>query len=180
MIDIRKKLKSKKPTFIRQDSHKIKGISNSWRKPKGLQSKVRLSKKGYVRKPSQGFRSPKKVRGLNSKGLKEVLISNIKDFSSVDKNSVAVISSSVGKKKKLFLVKEGLKNKIVFSFNTKKFIEETENSLKKNKEAKKAREKEKQEKAKTSPKEKPKEEKEAEKTVEEEKKEKEKVLTKKI
>ena len=101
MIDVRKRIKSKKPTFTRQDAHKIKGISNTWRRPKGLQSKVRLSKKGYVRKPSQGFRSPNLVRGLNNKGLKEVLISNIKDFSSMDKNSVAVISSTVGKKKKL-------------------------------------------------------------------------------
>ena len=186
-MDVRKRIKSKKPTFTRQDAHKIKGISNKWRRPKGLQSKVRLSKKGYVRKPSQGFRSPKLVRGLNNKGLKEVLIYNIKDFSSIDKNSIAVISSTVGKKKKLFLVKEGLKNKIIFSFDANKFIKETETSLKKTKEEKKAKEKEKQEKVKKKEKQIKKkeektveEEKKEEKTVEEEKKEKDKVLTKKI
>ena len=54
-------MKKKKPKFIRQDAHKKGRLAKKWRKPKGLQSKMRLCKKGYRKRISKGYKSPKEV-----------------------------------------------------------------------------------------------------------------------
>ena len=41
LLELRKKIKGKKPNFIRQDAHKHKRLARKWRKPKGIQSKMR-------------------------------------------------------------------------------------------------------------------------------------------
>ena len=70
LLGIRKKQKSRKPNFARQDSHKKAEIKTRWRAARGLHSKVRLGFKGYRKKPSQGYRSPAKVRNTHPSGLK--------------------------------------------------------------------------------------------------------------
>ena len=45
MLELRAKLKKKKPRFIRQDAHKIKRIDKSWRKPRGKDSKIKQNLK---------------------------------------------------------------------------------------------------------------------------------------
>jgi len=47
LIEIKKDMKSKKPNFARRNYNTKPRISNGWRKPKGLQNKMRLNKKGY-------------------------------------------------------------------------------------------------------------------------------------
>ena len=41
LLELRKRIKRKKPEFIRQDAHKKKSLESKWRKPKGLHSKMR-------------------------------------------------------------------------------------------------------------------------------------------
>ena len=77
LLEIRKKLKAKKPTFIRTDSNRKK-YKNNWRKPRGLHNKRRLNVKGHQKNPSHGYRSPVEVRGLHTSGLELANISNIK------------------------------------------------------------------------------------------------------
>ena len=67
-LEHRSVIKKKKPNFIRQDAHKKKRVGTSWRRAKGIQSKVRLNKRGYVKSVSQGYRSPKSVRGTTPSG----------------------------------------------------------------------------------------------------------------
>ena len=46
-LELRKKIKAKKPNFVSQDTHKRKRIRPRWRKPRGWHSKIRLHKIGY-------------------------------------------------------------------------------------------------------------------------------------
>ena len=51
------------PNFTRSDAHKKKRLGKSWRKPKGLQSKRSLQKKG--------FKKVNKKEGCHQEGCKK-------------------------------------------------------------------------------------------------------------
>ena len=57
-------LRKKKPRFIRRDYTKRKNLGKKWRRPKGIDNKLRLNIKGHGKKISQGYRSAKRIRGL--------------------------------------------------------------------------------------------------------------------
>ncbi|MCS7093785.1 MAG: 50S ribosomal protein L32e [Candidatus Aenigmarchaeota archaeon] len=93
--------------FRRPLSECIKRIGESWRRPKGLQSKVRQKIKGKLKMPDIGYKKPEDVRGLHPCGLKEVLVRNLKDLENLDPSKVTIrISSKVGKKKRSEIVKK--------------------------------------------------------------------------
>ncbi|MBW2982334.1 50S ribosomal protein L32e, partial [Candidatus Woesearchaeota archaeon] len=104
LLKLRKRRKTKKPNFIRQDSHKKKEVKKRWRRPKGLQSKMRLCKRGYKKCPSQGYRSPSIIRGLHSTGLAPVIVCSKRNLEKISKNEGAIIAKSVGMKKRIELV----------------------------------------------------------------------------
>ena len=58
--------------FRRQDSHKKKRVNPRWRSARGLQSKIRLAKKGYMKKPKIGYGSSKKIVPLRILHLKDL------------------------------------------------------------------------------------------------------------
>ena len=191
LLELRKRIKKKKPTFTRTDSNKKPRLGTKWRRPRGWHNKIRLHKKGYKRSVEPGHGSPVKVKGLNQQGLERVMITNIKALEAVKENQVAVISSSIGIKKKLDIAKKAKEKGIkIANFNVEEFIKKIEKQLqeKKQKKEKTVKEKEKKQKEK----EKKAEEKETEKEgkeegdelvdkieKEEKKKEMDKVLTKK-
>lgn len=110
LLDIRKRIKNKKPDFIRQDAHKKKKLYKKWRRPKGLHSKMRLKLKGRSKKLSAGYRSPKITRFLHKSGLKQDMIRSMNDLEGLDiKKNGLIISSSFGNKKKLDILKEAIK-----------------------------------------------------------------------
>ena len=74
LLELRNKIKAKKPRFIRHDAHKKKRVSLNWRRPRGRQSKMRLHKKGYARGRSTGFGSPNQIRNLSRQGLTQNII----------------------------------------------------------------------------------------------------------
>ncbi len=122
LLELRKRIKSNKPTFIRS-SAKIKArVSNIWRKPKGLQNKMRLNKKGYHRVVRHGYGSPTEVKDLDQKtGLYPVVIANKKDLEKIDtKTQAALISSTVGVRKKLDLIKFAEEKNIIILQDIKK------------------------------------------------------------
>ena len=184
LLDIRKNMKARKPNFIRQDAHKKAEIKKKWRRPKGLQSKMRLHKKGYGKSPSQGYRTPSAVRGLDASGLVPIIVSSKKELENIDvKDQGAMISAKVGIKKRIELVNYAKEKGIVILNikNVDKFLAKVDKKLKENKSKKDEREKKKEKKKETKPK---KDEKLAEKLTEEEekeqkKKEQDKILTKK-
>ena len=107
LLEIRRKIKARKPEFIRQYYHKKPGLKRKWRKPKGLHSKLRLNKRGKFKKVSKGYRSPREVRGLHKTGLEERRINNIKQLDALDhKKHGVIISSTTGKKNRIGILKK--------------------------------------------------------------------------
>ncbi len=185
LLELRKKIKNKKPKFIRQDAHKKKKISKRWRKPKGLHSKMKNRLKGYRRMPSQGYRSPKKVRHLHKSGLKQIIIKSINDIENIKDNKEVgvVLSSSIGKKKKIQILNKckDLKIEVLNIKDVDKFIKKIEAEIKKRKESKAKKKKEKDTKKKDREKKaKEKEEKEKKEEKTDAKKESEEDLADKI
>jgi large subunit ribosomal protein L32e len=98
----RSEIKQKRPKFKRQESWRYKRIHEPWRKPKGLDNKVRQKRKGFIKMPNIGHRSPRIVRGYHPSGKRELLAQNIKILESYDPNEYIVrISSKLGLPKKL-------------------------------------------------------------------------------
>ena len=180
LLELRSKIKSRKPEFIRQDNPKRMKLNYKWRKPKGIHSKIRHRFKGRRKMPSPGYKSPAAIKGIHATGLKIIRIYSPEEVSRINKNSEGIIiAKSVGVRKRLEILKKSREiNVQVLNINaedTIKKIEDYINSKKKKepKEAKKEPSKE--------PK-KPEEAKEPDMTDEQKKKaekqEKDKVLTK--
>jgi large subunit ribosomal protein L32e len=103
-IDHRKKIKSKKPQFSAQDSHKLKRIKPRWRKPKGLQSKMRLRHGSYHSHISPGWRSPAEARGQSPQGLFPVIVHRATDIAVIDaKTHAIIVASSVSSRNKIII-----------------------------------------------------------------------------
>jgi large subunit ribosomal protein L32e len=105
LLELKKKMNKKRPSFRRVESWRYKRVKDSWRKARGIDSQTRKKTKSGVKSPTVGYRSPKKVRGLHPSGYKEVRIITIKDLNNLNKNVHAVkISSKLGSKKRLALI----------------------------------------------------------------------------
>ena len=90
-----------KPKFNRQDHHKKKRVSTSWRRPRGQLSKQRKGVKGKGDTVEAGFRTPTEVRGKHPSGFEEVRVHNVDDLDGVDGDREAVrIASKVGARKR--------------------------------------------------------------------------------
>ena len=95
--------------FTRQDNHKKPKLARSgWRRPRGIQSKMRLGLSGYKVSPNPGYGSPKTTRGKHSIGLEPVVVATPSQLVGIDKAKQAVIvSGSVGLRKAKEILKSG-------------------------------------------------------------------------
>lgn len=180
LIELKIKLKKKKPKFLRQDAHKLH-LPQNWRKPRGIHNKMRLRKKGHGAKPDSGYRSSKLARYLHHSNFKQVLITNIKDIEKIDpKKEAIILSKRLGLKKKMQIIEKcnQLNIKILNIKNPTKFLDDAKKSKGKLKlekvEKEERRKKAKEELVKKS------EEKQEKELTKEEKKEEEKELEKKL
>jgi large subunit ribosomal protein L32e len=175
----RKRAKKKKPDFARHESWRYMKLKENWRRPRGLDNKMRRKIKGWPPTVSVGYKGPKVARGLHPSGYREVLVHNEKEVSIVDpKTQAARIAHTVGKKKRAQIMAAAKKRKVVI-LNVKEIkapVEEEaaaekaqKEPVKKAEKPKRARKKEVAQEAKESPKkkgEKPKKSKKAPKTEE--------------
>ncbi|MFH1316101.1 MAG: 50S ribosomal protein L32e [Candidatus Woesearchaeota archaeon] len=158
LIQLRKRIKDKKPKFTRQDNHKKPKLGDKWRKPKGIDSKMRLKLKGYKKSPSKGYKSPKAVKGLSKEGLKKILVYTINDIDRINnKEEGIIISKRVGNKKRIEIIKKAnekkinvlnIKNPLEYVKNVEDNLKNKKESKKKDKDKKEEKEKEKEKKAK--------------------------------
>jgi large subunit ribosomal protein L32e len=94
--------KARMPRFVRPESWRYKRLGPSWRRPKGIDSKVRRKHKGNPVMPTVGYRTPSKLRNLHPSGLKEVLVHNIRQLEGLHPKFEAVrIGRRVGDRKRI-------------------------------------------------------------------------------
>jgi large subunit ribosomal protein L32e len=92
----------KKPKFRRQESWRYKRVGDTWRKPHGIDSKMRKKVKGWPVSPTVGYRSPKKTRGLHPSGFVETRVQSVKDLGGIDPELQAIrIARTVGGRKRV-------------------------------------------------------------------------------
>jgi len=99
----KKRFKSRKktPKFRRQESWKYDKLSEEWRRPKGIDNKMRKEFRGVPPRVKVGYRTPKMIRGLHPSGLRPVSVENVEQVERLtDQDVIAVISSKVGRKTK--------------------------------------------------------------------------------
>ncbi|HYD03499.1 MAG TPA: 50S ribosomal protein L32e [Alphaproteobacteria bacterium] len=121
LLEVRKTIKDRKPEFKQQNFGKKKRISDKWKRPRGIQSKMRHRFKGYPIMVSSGWRSPVEVRGLTNKGFETVIVSNVKELEAVGHKAI-IIAGTVGNKKRLEIIHAAEKLKIhVVNIKTDKF-----------------------------------------------------------
>ncbi len=100
-LKLRTRLKNKKPKFRRQESWRYKRVSQAWRKPDGIDSKMRRKVQGWPASAEIGYRGPRKARRLHPSGYKEVIVRNADDLVKVDPKTQAIrIAHTVGMKKR--------------------------------------------------------------------------------
>ncbi len=116
LLRIRKRINKKRPHFKRFESWRFVRLKDIWKKPRGIDNKMRTELQGWPKSVKIGYRGPAAVRGLHSSGMEEVMVWNTKDLEKVDPEiQVARIGGTVGgRKKETILTKaEELKIKIL-------------------------------------------------------------------
>ena len=125
-LQLRKRAKNKKPEFLRSESWRYSKLSESWRRPRGLDHKMRRKIKGWPPMVSTGYKGPKIARGLHPSGYREILVHNTQEVSEADPNTQAIrIAHTVGKKKRVQIIAEARKKKVTV-LNAKEVKEEAE------------------------------------------------------
>lgn len=74
-------VKKRTKKFIRHQADQFFRIArSSWRKPKGIDGRVRRRFKGAIPMPSIGYGSDKKTRNVHPNGFKSVVVYNVSEL----------------------------------------------------------------------------------------------------
>ncbi len=131
LLRVRARIKHKKPRFLRQEWWRYPKFKNDpkWRRPKGIDSKMRLKKKGKPRSPSIGWSSPRLVRGLHPSGYEEVLVHNVAEVEVVNPERQAIrIARTVGSRKREMILARARELGIKVLNSGEEVVENVENA----------------------------------------------------
>jgi large subunit ribosomal protein L32e len=102
LLEMRAKVAQHRPKFVRQESWRYEKLDPTWRKPKGIDNKMRLQQSGWPPLVKIGYRTPKAARGLHPSGKLEKLVHNVAELNGVDPKVYAVrIARTVGARKRV-------------------------------------------------------------------------------
>ncbi|CAG8729482.1 24866_t:CDS:2 [Dentiscutata erythropus] len=100
-------IKKRNKPFKRHQSDRYKSVKESWRKPKGIDNRVRRRFKGQLPMPKIGYGSNKKTRYLMPNGFKKFLVSNVKELELLlmhNKTYAAEIAHNVSSRKRIAII----------------------------------------------------------------------------
>jgi len=110
LLAARKKVSSKRPKFIRQESWRYDRLAENWRKPKGKDNKMRKQKAGHPDLVKIGYRGPKVARGLHPSGYNDIIVHNVNELAGLDPKKDAIrLGRTVGMRKRKDIVEEATK-----------------------------------------------------------------------
>ncbi|EQB77304.1 60S ribosomal protein L32 [Camelus ferus] len=73
-------VKKRTKKFIRHQSDRYVKIKQNWRKPRGIDNRVRRRFKGQILMPSTGYGSNKKTKQMLPSGFLKFLVHNVKEI----------------------------------------------------------------------------------------------------
>merc|ERR1712046_102589 len=100
-------VKKRTKKFTRHQSDRYKKLSRNWRKPKGIDNRVRRRFKGMYVMPNIGFGSAKTTKHMLPIGFRKVLVHNVKELEVLmmqNKKFCAEIAHGVSAKNRKVLV----------------------------------------------------------------------------
>lgn len=107
LLKLRESIDDKRPKFVRQESWRYERLNEKWRKPKGIDSKMRLRVKGWPKIVRVGYSGPKLARGLHPSGYRDVLVHNLDELKGLNpKQDAARLASGLGAKKRRELIEK--------------------------------------------------------------------------
>ncbi len=86
--------------FRRQNVHTFGRVKDNWRKPRGVDSKLRKRWKSAGPVVKVGYRSDKKYRSMHPSGRWEALVHNDAELSALKEGTAARIAGGVGEHKR--------------------------------------------------------------------------------
>src|SRR5271169_4351123 len=106
LLELRKSIAEQRPRFVRPESWRYVRLHPEWRKPKGLDNKIRKSFKGYPKRVKVGYRGAVKTRGYHPSGHVDVLVHNPSQLEDLIPTRDAVrIGAHVGSRKRAEILK---------------------------------------------------------------------------
>ena len=113
-LELREKVASSRPEFIRPESWRYKRLQTTWRKPKGVDNHQRKQKsRGRPGIVKIGYGGPKIAKGLHPSGFTDNLVYNIGDLEKLNPKTDGVrIGHAVGTKKRKEIMTKALGKKL--------------------------------------------------------------------
>src|SRR3569623_951472 len=101
LVESRKRVADRRPSFVRQESWRYDRLAENWRKPKGKDNKMRRQVSGVPQIVKVGYRGPKHARGLHPSGYTDNIVFNASDLNRLDpKKDAARLAHTVGARKR--------------------------------------------------------------------------------
>ncbi|MBU4204010.1 MAG: 50S ribosomal protein L32e [Acidobacteria bacterium] len=91
---------------MRQEFNKLKRLDEKWRRPRGIDSKRAVGQKSKGAVPAIGYGKTASVRGIHPSGYYPVIVRNPDELKTIkSEKEAAIISASVGRKKRNLIIK---------------------------------------------------------------------------
>ncbi|KAK9709930.1 60S ribosomal protein L32 [Basidiobolus ranarum] len=100
-------IKKRTKPFKRHQSDRYKTVKEAWRKPKGIDNRVRRRFKGQIPMPSIGYGSNRKTRDLMPNGFKKFVVASVKELEVLlmqNRTYAAEIAHNVSSKNRIAIV----------------------------------------------------------------------------